>query len=70
VIGLLDAALLLPLIIAAAIKLTPPSILENCRQEAIGMWNEDRPKKYLCALPVAGIWLAIIIGIIGAIMKR
>jgi hypothetical protein len=67
--GLLDDALLLPLIIAAAIKLTPSSVIANCRREAIGMWAEGKPKKYLCALPVAAIWLAIIIGLIEAILK-
>jgi uncharacterized membrane protein YkvA (DUF1232 family) len=69
VIGLLDDVLLLPLIIAAAIKLTPPSVIADCRREAIGMWAEDKPEKYLCALPVVAIWLAIIAGIIRAFLK-
>jgi hypothetical protein len=29
-----------------------------------------KPKKYLCALPVVTIWLAIIAGIAGAVLKR
>jgi hypothetical protein len=69
VIGLLDDVLLLPLIIAAAIKLTPPSVIADCRSEAIGMWAEGKPKKYLCALPVVAIRLAIIAGIIRALLK-
>ena len=69
VIGLLDDVLLLPLIIAAAIKLTPPSVIAECRQQSIGMWAGGKPKKYLCALPVVVIWLAIIAGIIRALLK-
>jgi uncharacterized membrane protein YkvA (DUF1232 family) len=70
VIGLLDDVLLLPLIIAATVKLTPPSVMEDCRRQAIGIWGEGKPKKYLCALPVVAIWLAIIIGLIRALLKR
>jgi uncharacterized membrane protein YkvA (DUF1232 family) len=70
VIGLLDDVLLLPLIIAAAIKLTPPSVIADCRREVTGMWAEGKPEKFLCALPVAAIWLAIIAGIIGIILKE
>jgi uncharacterized membrane protein YkvA (DUF1232 family) len=69
VIGFLDDVLLLPLIITAAIKLTPPSVIADCRQQAIGMWAEGKPEKYLCALPVVVIWLAIIVMIIRAIMN-
>jgi uncharacterized membrane protein YkvA (DUF1232 family) len=70
VIGLLDDALLLPLIIAAAVKFVPPSVMADCRRQAIGIWSESKPKKYLCALPVVLIWLAIVAGIIGAFLKR
>jgi uncharacterized membrane protein YkvA (DUF1232 family) len=69
VIGLLDDALLLPLIVSAAIKLMPPSVIADCRQQATGIWSEGRPKKYLCALPVVLIWLAAITGIIKIILK-
>ncbi|MDR1510113.1 MAG: DUF1232 domain-containing protein [Synergistaceae bacterium] len=68
VIGLLDDAILLPLIIAAAVKLTPPPVIADCRREAAGMWAGGKPKKYLCAAPVAVIWLAIIAGIIRAFL--
>jgi uncharacterized membrane protein YkvA (DUF1232 family) len=64
VIGLLDDVILLPLMIAAAVKMTPLSVIEDCRRQAAGMWAEGSPVKYLCALPVAVIWLAIIAGII------
>jgi uncharacterized membrane protein YkvA (DUF1232 family) len=69
VIGLLDDALLLPLMIAAAVKLMPPSVMADCRRQAIGIWSDGRPKKYLCALPVVLIWLVIIAGIIRVILK-
>jgi uncharacterized membrane protein YkvA (DUF1232 family) len=70
VIGLMDDALLLPLIIAAAFKMMPPSVIDDCRKQAIGMWAGGRPKKYLYALPVAMIWLAIIACIVRTILKR
>ena len=33
------------------------------------MWGEGRPEKYLCALPVVLIWLAVIAGIIRTILE-
>jgi uncharacterized membrane protein YkvA (DUF1232 family) len=70
VIGLLDDVILLPLMIAAAVKMTPPSVMEDCRRQAAGMWAAGRPGKYLCALPVAVIWLGIIAWITSLILKR
>jgi uncharacterized membrane protein YkvA (DUF1232 family) len=70
VVGLLDDVLLLPLIITAAIKLTPPSVIEECRKQATGMWADGKPKILLCAMPVVLIWLAIIAGITRAFLKR
>jgi uncharacterized membrane protein YkvA (DUF1232 family) len=70
VIGLLDDAFLLPLMIAAAVKLTPPAVMDDCRRQAIGTRAAGRPGKYLCALPVAAIWLAVIAGLAGAILRR
>jgi uncharacterized membrane protein YkvA (DUF1232 family) len=70
VIGFLDDALLLPLMIAAAVKMTPPSVIADCRRQAIGIWAGDRPQKYLCALPVVMIWLVIIACIVRAISRH
>jgi uncharacterized membrane protein YkvA (DUF1232 family) len=60
VLGFLDDVLLLPLLIVLAIKLIPSQILIDCREQAKGVWNNGRPKKFRYALPIIAIWLVII----------
>ena len=33
-----------------------PELLEDCRRQADGLWEADRPKKWYCALPIAAVW--------------
>ena len=56
VLGYLDDLLLLPGLIALTVKLIPPEVLEDCRRQADGLWETDRPKKWFYALPVALVW--------------
>jgi uncharacterized membrane protein YkvA (DUF1232 family) len=60
VIGLLDDVILLPALVAVAVKLIPPEVMKDCRARAAGMWGEGNPKRFLYAVPVVLIWLAII----------
>ena len=60
VLGLLDDVLLVPFLIALAVKLIPAAILEECRAQAADMWQEGKPKRWLYALPVVVVWLAVI----------
>lgn len=70
VLGYLDDVLLLPGLIALTVRMIPPNVFAECRAQAEGLWADHRPKKWYCALPVAGIWLLITFLIIKAIIKR
>ncbi len=67
VLGFLDDVLLLPLLIIAAVKIIPAHIWGECREQAIGMWENGKPKKWWYAIPVIVIWIAIIALIVKAI---
>lgn len=67
VLGFLDDVLILPLLIALAIKIIPKQILEECRKEAESMQKGKVSKRFVYALPVIIIWLFIIGLIVKAI---
>lgn len=60
VLGYLDDLLILPLLISIAVRLIPREILDQCKQEAEGLWQTGKPKKWLFAIPIAVIWIAVI----------
>jgi uncharacterized membrane protein YkvA (DUF1232 family) len=60
VLGLLDDVILLPVLIAATVKLIPEDVLAVCRIEAEGLWQNGKPKKWYFALPIVLIWLVIV----------
>ncbi len=60
VLGYLDDIILLPLLVAFTIKLIPINVLNECRQEASGMWENGKPKKWYYAIPIVIIWLLVI----------
>ncbi|MGM9603753.1 MAG: YkvA family protein [Faecousia sp.] len=57
VLGYLDDVLLLPGLIALTLKLIPREVLAECREQAQGMWQDGRPKKWYYALPIAAVWV-------------
>ena len=57
VLGILDDLILLPALIALAVRLIPPDAFARYRKEAEGMWQNGRPKKWYFALPIAAVWL-------------
>ena len=61
VLGYLDDVLLLPALIALTVKLIPPEVLAQCRQQAQGMWQDGRPKKWYYALPIAAVWGLVVV---------
>lgn len=67
VIGYLDDLLILPALAAWAIKLIPKPVIERCRREAEGLWQDGKPKKWYYALPIVLVWLLIIALIVKAI---
>ena len=59
VIGFLDDVLLLPLMVALAIRMIPEPVMAECREQAAGMWKIGRPKSFRYALPVVAVWLVV-----------
>lgn len=70
VLGYLDDILLLPALIALTVKMIPAEIMDECRTEAEGMWENGRPKKWYYALPIVFIWLLVIFIIVKLIFFR
>ena len=60
VLGFLDDLILLPLGIALAIKLTPPEIWEECKEQARSRLASDLPRSRTAAFVIVVIWLAAI----------
>ena len=67
VIGLLDDVIIVPALIALAVKLIHADVFEECRKEAAGLWVNGKPKKWYYALPIVFIWLLVIFLIVKAI---
>ena len=63
VLGYLDDVILLPMLVAFTIKLIPADIMERNRQQAEGLWENGKPKKWYYAIPIVLFWV-IIIGVI------
>lgn len=61
VLGYLDDLVLVPLGIALALKMIPPSVLAECRQQAQALMGEGRPTNWAAAGVIVAIWLLLII---------
>lgn len=67
VLGYLDDILLLPLFVALTIRFIPKAVLERCRKQSEGMWQDGTPTKWYYAIPMALVWIVIIVLILKAI---
>lgn len=70
VLGYLDDLILLPALVALTVRLVPADVMEQCREEAKGMWREGRPVRWYYAVPVVLFWLAVAFLIVRAVVKR
>ena len=59
ILGYLDDLLLVPLGIALALKMIPPSVLDECREHARLTTEEGKPTNWAAAAVVMAIWLGI-----------
>ena len=60
ILGYLDDLIILPLLAALAIRLIPKDVMEACKTEAAGLWDNGKPKKWYYAIPIFLLWIAII----------
>lgn len=58
VLGYLDEVILLPALAALTVKLIPKEVWERSRQQAQGMWQDGKPKRWYYAIPTVLVWLA------------
>lgn len=56
VLGYLDDVILLPLLVALTIKFIPKETFQKYREEAEGMWENGKPKKWYYAIPIIILW--------------
>lgn len=59
ILGYLDDLVLIPMGIALAIKLVPPSVLAACRARAQEVMANDKPVSRIAGAVVVIIWLAL-----------
>jgi len=59
VLGYLDDLVLIPLGIAIAIKLIPPSVLAECRARAQDAAANGEPTSWIAAAVIVGTWLLL-----------
>ena len=67
VLGYLDDILLLPSLVAVTVRLIPPEVMSRCREQAEGLWQEGRPRRWYYALPILLLWGLLLYWIIRAI---
>jgi uncharacterized membrane protein YkvA (DUF1232 family) len=70
VLGYLDDLLLVPLGIALAIKMIPPSVWAECRLEAREVMEAGKPTNWYAASVIIAIWLILAAIAILAIVRR
>lgn len=60
VLGYLDDIILLPVFVAVTIKLIPNEVWERNHKLARHLWENGRPRKWYCAIPIVLIWLLLL----------
>ena len=70
VLGYLDDIIILPLLVLLTVKLIPKDVMEQCREQAQGMWKDGKPKKWYYAVPVIIVWCAIITAILLSVLRQ
>jgi uncharacterized membrane protein YkvA (DUF1232 family) len=59
VLGYLDDLILVPLGIVLAVRMIPPAVLSECRQQAQALMEEGKPVNRAAAVAVVAIWLLL-----------
>lgn len=69
VLGYLDDLIILPALVALTVRLIPAEVMDECRAQAEGMWQNGKPKKWYYALPIVFVWLLVVYLIVRAVVK-
>ena len=68
VLGYLDDLILLPLLVAATIRLIPAEVLNRNRRQAEGMWQDGKPVKWYYVVPMVALWALLIAWILTKVL--
>jgi uncharacterized membrane protein YkvA (DUF1232 family) len=68
VLGFLDDLILLPALIALTVRLIPADVFKVCREEAAGLWDGGRPKKWYYVLPIVLVWALVVLVVVKIIV--
>ena len=63
-LGYLDDLIILPILVALTVKCIPAEVFAGYREQAEGLWNNGKPKKWYYALPIVLVWALILFLII------
>jgi uncharacterized membrane protein YkvA (DUF1232 family) len=73
ILGYLDDLVLVPLGIILVLKMIPPVVLAECREQAEAVMARSKPTSWIAALVIVAIWLCFgILAVVwlGRILKR
>jgi uncharacterized membrane protein YkvA (DUF1232 family) len=73
VLGYLDDLVLVPLGVALALKMIPPEVMADCREQAQAVMAEGKPVSRVAAVVIVAIWLllAALVAVLGVrVFKR
>ena len=69
ILGYLDDLLLVPLGIALALRMIPPVVMDECREQARLTMEEGKPTNWAAAAAVIAIWLVAAIAVAVAVIR-
>ena len=59
ILGYLDDLILVPLGIILVLRMIPPVVLTQCREQAATAMEQDKPTSWIAAVVVVAIWLLL-----------
>ena len=69
ILGYLDDLVLIPLGVALALKMIPPGVIVECRQQAREVMQQGKPVNRIAAAVIIAIWILLAVLGIGFIMR-
>ena len=73
VLGYLDDLILVPLGISIALKMIPPPVMTECREEARAALEQGRPTNWVAAAVIVAVWLllaVLTIALVARLLER
>lgn len=64
VLGFVDDAIVLPVLIWLSLRLIPRNVIELCKKDAENVFSNGKPKNYLAGGIIIFIWILIIAAVV------